>query len=33
VREGIHDREEVLEGGCVPQVMQAARAPHVYLCR
>ena len=33
VRESIHGREEVLEGGCAPQAMQAARAPHVYLCR
>src|SRR5690242_13423695 len=29
-RESIYDREEVLEGGCAPQVMQAARASHVY---
>src|SRR5262245_13432468 len=33
VRESIHGREEVLEGGYAPQAMQAARAPHVYLCR
>src|SRR6476661_8889809 len=26
-RESIHGREEVLEGGCVPQAMQAAHAP------